>query len=457
MLADILSDVIPSADSSILDTAFAVARSSNDERLLVALASRTDLPSEMEEYLSSVPSVKVQRARFSRPGMDAETIRRALKKEKRAGVLSAIASTEGLPEEIYKSLSASSFRAVAAAVLANTSASFESRTTAGRKLAERFESLPYATQRSLTGAIEARDVDLAAVFESADSALKSLMAKYASSLPEQHQLTLASMVLERAQKVSADKSRNGHGSYRWHAAVKEISHIACVLVDSTDSDSVVAVVGAADPLLGDPALSALLSSRINGISARRDRMVLAQESNDTSELAALVSEVLANKDAKIARILAENTSVPIDAAASMLGLLNQQEIVAAAIDRNCPATAGRMVPNLSAEHLTHLTRHFGHEIVKYLPSNRLCGAEILDNDDLSIHAREFVLSCSLGRIRQILSPRYGTCPISVKDAVAEILATLPPQSTEVVLNLSSDWTGTLGDLVSLGVVLDDKH
>jgi hypothetical protein len=96
-------------------------------------------------------------------------------------------------------------------------------------------------------------------------------------------------------------------------------------------------------------------------------------------------------------------------------------------------------------------------MIKYLPSNRLHGADVLNNDDLAVHAREFVLSCSLNRIRQILSPRYGSCPVSIKEAVAGILSTLPLQSAEVVLNLSSDWTGTLGDLVSLGVVLDDNH
>lgn len=80
MLSDILADVIPSASPSILETAFAVARSSKDERLLVALAARPDLPPEMEEFIASSPSVKVQRARFSRPGMSPDTIRAALKR-----------------------------------------------------------------------------------------------------------------------------------------------------------------------------------------------------------------------------------------------------------------------------------------------------------------------------------------------------------------------------------------
>jgi hypothetical protein len=37
-----------------------------------------------------------------------------------------------------------------------------------------------------------------------------------------------------------------------------------------------------------------------------------------------------------------------------------------------------------------------------------------------------------------------------------VLSSLPPQSAEILLNLSVDWTGSLGDLVSLGVVLDDN-
>ena len=456
MLADILADVIPTADSTLLETAFAVARSSKDESLLVALASRDDLPREMDEFIAAASSVKVQRARFSRPGMDAATIKKALKREKRAGVLSAIASTAGLPDEIYSTLSTSSFRAVASAVLSNDSASTQARTAAAMTLASRYESLPYATRHLLNAALENKTVDRQQVFSSSQEHLQSYMARYADTLSENQQLFLATRILERAKDIQADKSLSNYGSYRRHAAVREVVAVACQLVEATDSDKVVSLVAQSEKLLADASLTALLASRADGLAARTQLLDIASSSNDTAELVSLVRDVVLNKYTKLAKVLAENTALPIDDAASVLSILSQSEAVSAVENRICATTAARLVPSLSLDNLVKLTRRFGLDIVKQLPSNRGYGADVMRTEEFEVYAKDFVLACSLTRVREIIKPYYGSCPPAIIRALTDVLSSLPPQSAEILLNLSADWTGSLGDLVSLGVVLDDS-
>jgi hypothetical protein len=456
MLADIMADVIPTADRTLLETAFAVARSSKDESLLIALASRDDLPRVMDEFIAAAPSVKVQRARFSRPSMDAATIKEALKKEKRAGVLSAIASTTDLPEEIYATLSRSSFRAVASAVLGNESASAQARTAAAMTLASRYDSLPYATRHLLNTALESKTVDRQQVFSSSQEHLQTHMARYADTLSEDQQMFLATRILERAKAIQTDKSLSNHSSYRRHAAVREVVAIACQLIESTDSDKVVSLLAQSEKLLTDASLTALLASRADGLAARTQRLTVALLSSNSAELVSLVHDVVLNKDTKLAKVLAENTALPIHDAARVISILNQTEAVAAVESRNCATTAARLVPSLSLDNLVKLTRRFGLDIVKQLPSNRGYGADVMRVEEFENYAKDFVLACSLTRVREIIKPHYGSCPPAIIRALTEVLSSLPPQSAEILLNLSIDWTGSLGDLVSLGVVLDDN-
>jgi hypothetical protein len=75
-----------------------------DFPLLAQLAAHPALDPEVDTMLSKINSAVVKTAWVSRPGRTPEEITQMVRTEKRVTVLSALAQSEGLPEELYRSI-----------------------------------------------------------------------------------------------------------------------------------------------------------------------------------------------------------------------------------------------------------------------------------------------------------------------------------------------------------------
>lgn len=110
------------------------AKRHGDTDMLLVLLGRNDLTAEADTSIGESTDLPVLLTWMLRPGRNPGRIAERIEREKRIGILAVIATTDGLPKEVYANLAEHTSEKVLKALIAGTAADEETRRRAMRGL-----------------------------------------------------------------------------------------------------------------------------------------------------------------------------------------------------------------------------------------------------------------------------------------------------------------------------------
>lgn len=156
------------------------ATTHNQENLLVTLAKRADLDTEIDTLLGTSRSAAVLAAWVSRAGRSMEEITALIKRETRGTVLEQLATRGELPEEAYRQLGALPTQAVMLNLLCNNNVDAGLKTQVAAKFATVCKRQTYDLQNKITQIVKSQPQLLETMVDAnpTDAVLRSLFGAF---------------------------------------------------------------------------------------------------------------------------------------------------------------------------------------------------------------------------------------------------------------------------------------
>lgn len=434
-----------SLSPATLRTAHACATASGDEALLVALASRPDLPEDVEAALGSISSARVRTVWVSRPTLSAETLHEAAQNETRSTVRAAIARNHSTSAETLMELALEPHRAVALAVLQNDAASREAHRCALERIVPVYDELHsvervLVVERSCTVGL-LHDAQL--VRKAVLSLVVILLSKERECLPPAAHSACVEVVvkggLERASCVTPYNRRAF-----LNTVYRSAQHL---LFLAPDDESVLATARA---VAGGPVAEELsrfqnkLVAFTDGVRGNQQRVQRASVTQDVIELRALISHALEVEDVSLATALMSNPRVSSEDAASLILLVPPRSVlqVAAARDDITLAQAVLRCSHFEDELVLVALRHFGAPLVRVLAGECGVAGLLASHDDL-----EHLLPHCIGTVPLHEVWLQHSTPLFSRTLELE-LASLTPDEVRYATALERGWQGSLRELIA---------
>jgi hypothetical protein len=436
----------PSLPTDVLRSAFVCATEMKSEHLFVALATRADLPSDMDAEIAAMPGARVRSAWLSRPGRTAEELEQHIKKEKRATILAAIASSEHATPDVLIQISSDTRRAVVEAVLSNENAPKEAHSNALLGVVADYENLPYrlrgiVRQRALQEEGPARERMLS---RARGQLLRELVAETVDITPETYRHALQELVKHHIASTSDRRD------YRTQYVFDQAYQRAAELLERAPDD---ACVKETYNLLKDGPNSfqrkAFLAAHAlvkDGLAERVSRSELAAGTTDPDVISALALYARDRHDTKLAVLLIQNPHTSSEEFRS-LASFNVGVAIDATISRDDAELAAAVLRYVYANtaELTRALAHFGAPLVELLESDYRIENVIISNEELHDLADTYVRSVPL---KNLVRGNYNTLDPVMAAAVARQLATITPEAFRFAAAMQQGWEGSLTDLLS---------
>ena len=435
-----------SLPTDVLRSAYICATETKSERLLVALAARSDLPSDMDAEISAMPGAKIRSAWLSRLGRTAEELEQHIKKEKRATVLAAVASSELATPDVLIQISTDSRRVVAEAILTNEKAPKEAHHNAVLGVIAEYENLPYrlralVRQRAVEEEGPARgDFMLAATGQ----ILRELITGSQELTPDMYRHALERLV--KAQITGHQEKQDYRAQYVFDQAYQR----AAELIERSPDDACVKetyeLLKAGPTSYHRKAFLAAYELVKDGLAERTTRAERAVSTTDVAVISELTVYARDRHDTKLAVLILQNPFTPEDDFRS-LASFNVGAAIDAAISRKDARLAAavlRFVYANTAE-LTCALEYFGAPLVELLEADYRLESVISSNESLHHLADVYVRVIPL---KDLVRNSYSTLDPVMAAAVARQLATIPPEGFRFAAAMQQGWEGSLTELLS---------
>lgn len=447
-----LSVLSSSADLSpdVLRSALVCAQESRSEELMKALASRPDLPDDVDEAIRKENRAPVRAAWITRPGRSVKEVQSVLAKEKRATVLSAVVLSGSAPAEVVISAASDQRASVACAVL-ESPAPRDVREVALRNLLAKYDDLTNA-QRStldqavLSGAVLAPEESIPLT---SGHLLRSLVKTAEKLTPASYLHALQTLVEDACAAVM--KQKGAMSSYHRSWVIDKAYMDAVSLLEKAPDDACIEATRVAlapyqssrSRLLED-ALK-LVSS---GLNARQALLSEAKDVETTPvRLSELTASALQNNDSELATHLVQNLSTPADSFSLLISTTSPAAALAASISRGDCSLASAVISGTyfnDMDALASALEVFGPALVKSLGGDLRIERLVSERPALQHLADTYVASTPLRELARFGS---GSADPVIAAAVCRQLSELSPETFRFASALQVGWEGTLEDLV----------
>ena len=441
----ILNDPAPlSAD--VLRSAYVCATELGNDTLLGSLATRPDLPADLDKEIAVVNKWSIRAAWISRPGRTSEELELALRKETRSNVLSAVAATENLSNEIAERLSRDQRKSVAFSLLNNSTVIAEHRRRSLRTLAAEYEALTHAQ------AFDVRQIalgqSLLSYEELATCATGPLLLGVLQSvdyLAEETHLRVVSVLLEEGFKKAA-ASNSWNKSYACDRAYDVAVHLLRCAPSDVCVDAVKKVCAEQPVTSNRKEYESALSAVEDGAAAKAQRLLDAEGSTSAEELSLLVEHATVKRDTRLAQMLLLNNNISPDHISRLAAVCSMDAGMDAAMLHNDPEVAASIIRthHVSAQCLHNALVFFGAPVVKLLPSDWQVGQALCDDESLAHLLDVFVAVTPLSHL---VRRRYSEMNSRLSESLVRQLSTIPPEGFRIAAALQKDWEGSLTDLL----------
>ena len=440
----ILKDPTPlSAD--FLRSAYVCATELGNDVLLASLATRPDLPADVDKDIAVSAKWSVRAAWISRPGRTTEEVELALRKETRSNVLSAVAATEGLPDHIAERLSRDKNKSVAFALLNNITVNKEYRCRALLALAARYESLTHAQKADVRAvALDQSLLSCEEVASCATGALLGYVLQRAEHLTEETQLRLVHELLEVGFSRAAGLNSWNKTYACDHAYTAAISILRCSPSDIC-IDAVKKACADQQVTSKRKEYESALAAVEGGAAANTKRLLDAAEATSADDLSVLIEHATIKSDTRLAQTLLRNDKISPSDIARLAAVCSWEAGLEAAMLHNDPEVAAHILGTRSvgAQCLHKTLVFFGEPVVVRLSSDWRVGQALCDDENLSHLLDVFVAGMPLSRLVRHHSNMNGR----LIESFVRQLSSIPPEGFRIAAALQKDWEGSLTDLL----------
>jgi hypothetical protein len=310
-----------------------------DYDVLAALAAHPNLDSDLDQRLAVVEAAKVRSKWIARPGRKADAVMEMVKKERRSGALTALASMD-LPEEAYRLIVGRAKSVPPLIALAsNTSVPLDIRQEAVGALG----TLNWASQHKHSSAVKAliattpELADAFATWSSEPVLMKVLAASETLSGAAIDNIVAVGVRrgIEEGLKGLQSSSSTSYGGWRYNSIIGESLDVAHALAANQTigrdiRESLTAFLQTAlDGVKMEKSNEARLAKTITALCGDGESggntlaaaIQSARSTDDQTTIATLVARAVTDREANIAMALITNPNMEIDDLARVVGIV----------------------------------------------------------------------------------------------------------------------------------------